>query len=215
MTQENAVSLKLPTFWTSQPEVWFAQTEAQFALRGITADETKYYYVIAALDQPTATRLLDLISNPPTDDKYGALKTRLTDTFGLSKQERASRLLHFRPLGDSKPSTLMDEMLALLGDHPPCLLFNQLFLERLPADIRIQLVDAKIEDHRALAKRADALWECRDASMESNAVHRPPSTDGKQLGKNFCFYHRKFGNAAKQCRPPCSWTSGNERAGRR
>ena len=215
MTQENAVSLKLPTFWTSQPEVWFAQAEAQFALRGITADETKYYYVIAALDQPTATRLLDLISSPPTNDKYRALKTRLTDTFGLSKQERASRLLHFRPLGDSKPSTLMDEMLALLGDHPPCLLFNQLFLERLPADIRIQLVDSKIEDLRALAKRADALWECRDASMESNAVHRPPPTDGKQLGKTFCFYHRKFGNAAKQCRPPCSWTSGNGRAGRR
>jgi hypothetical protein len=51
------------------------------------------------------------------------------DTFGLSKWERASRLLH---LGDSKPSALMDEMLALLGEHPPCFLFEQLFLERLP-----------------------------------------------------------------------------------
>ena len=39
----------------------------------------------------------------------------------------------------------MDEMLALLGDHPPCLLFKQLFLERLPEDIRIQLVDAEFE----------------------------------------------------------------------
>ena len=132
--------------------------------------------------------MFDLISSPPTDDNYGALRTRLTDTFGLSEQERASRLLHFRPLGDSKPSTLMDEMLAFLGDHPPCLLFNQLFLECLPADIRIQLVDAKIEDHRALAKLADVLWECRDASMESNAVHKPPPTDRKQLSKTFCFY---------------------------
>ena len=59
------VSLKLPTFWTSQPEVWFTQAEAQFRLRKITADETKYFYVVAALDQPTATRLLDLISRPP------------------------------------------------------------------------------------------------------------------------------------------------------
>ena len=125
MAIENAVALKLPTFWTSQPEVWFAQAEAQFVLRGITADETKYYYVIAALDQPTATRLLDLISSPPTDDKYSTLKTRLTDTFGLSKQERASRLLHFRLLGDSKPSTLMDEMLGLLGDHPPASCLNR------------------------------------------------------------------------------------------
>ena len=105
MTEVNAVSLKLPIFYTSPPEVWFFQAEAQFAPGGITADETKYYYVIATHDQPTVTRLLDLISRPPTDDKHGALKTRLTDTFGLSKQERASSLLHFRPLGDSKPST--------------------------------------------------------------------------------------------------------------
>ena len=73
----------------------------------------------------------------------------------------------------------MDEILGLLGDHPPCLLFNQLFLERLPADIRIQLVDANIEDHRALAKCADALWECHDASMKSNAVHRQNTAGGK------------------------------------
>ena len=48
--QQNAVSLKLPAFWTSQPKVWFQQSEAQFAWRNITADDTKYYYVVAALD---------------------------------------------------------------------------------------------------------------------------------------------------------------------
>ena len=119
------------TLWTSQPNIWFAQAKAQFSLRRISADETKYYYVIAALDQQTATRLLDLIRCLPTDNKYATLKGRLIRTFGRSKRERGSRLLHFRPLGDSKPSTLMDEMLGLLHDHPPCLLFKQLFLERL------------------------------------------------------------------------------------
>ena len=158
----DAVSLKLPTFWTSQPQVWFAQAEAQFQLRKITADETMYYYVVSALDQSTATRLLDLISAPPTDNKYKAVKDRLLDTFSLSRRERASRLLHVRPLGDSKPSALMDEMLALLGDHPPCLLFEQLFLERLPEDIRAQLVDSKTADHRELARKADALWTAKD-----------------------------------------------------
>ena len=66
--EEHAVALKLPIFWTAQPDVWFAQ--AQFNLRGITADDTKYYYVVAALDQDTATRVLDLISQPPDDNKY-------------------------------------------------------------------------------------------------------------------------------------------------
>ena len=147
MSEEHAVSLKLPTFWSSQPEVWFAQAEAQFNLRKITADDTKYYYVLAALDQTTATRLLDLISHPPTDDKYTELKTCLIGIFGLSERERASRLLHFRELGDAKLSVLMDETLALLGNHAPCFLFQQIFLERLPEDIRIQLVDTPSDDY--------------------------------------------------------------------
>jgi len=219
MAEEHAVSLKLPTFWTSQPDVWFAQAEAQFSLRGITADDTKYFYVIAALDQQTATRLLDLISRPPADNKYATLKERLITTFGLSKRERASRLLHFRPLGDSKPSALMDEMLGLLGDHPPCLLFEQLFLERLPEDIRIQLVDSKIDDYRELAKRADALWASRDMEANTHAVQRGPLAGQKSRvptptpDNRLCYYHRTFGKAARQCRQPCTW-SGNEKAGR-
>ena len=135
MSEEHAVSLKLPTFWSSQPEVWFAQAEAQLSLRKITADDTKYYFILAALNQRTATCLLDLISHSSADDKYKALKTRLIDMFGLSERDRASRLLHFRELGDTKPSVLMDEMVALLGNHSPCFLFQQLFLERLPEDI--------------------------------------------------------------------------------
>ena len=224
MSTEHAVSLKLPIFWTSQPAVWFAQTEAQFTLRGISADETKYYHVVSVLDQETVTRLLDLISCPPADNKYGTLKSRLIDTFGLSRQERATRLLHLRPLGDSKPSSLMDEMLALLGEHKSCMLFEQLFLERLPEEIRTQLVADKIDDHREMARKADQLWAARDASstpaahsvqrgkpnsrkIKSNTAEESP--DNSQL----CYYHRRFGEAARQCRQPCSW-SGNAKANR-
>jgi hypothetical protein len=135
--------------------------------------------LLAALDKATATRVLDLIHAPPPEGKYKALKDRLLDTFGLSKRERASRLLHSRPLSDSKPSILMDELMALLGDHPPCMLFEQLFLERLLHDIKVQLTDAKFEDHRELAKKADALWAAKDmgagALPSSNANHPNPS----------------------------------------
>ena len=219
MSQENAVSIKLPTFWTSEPHVWFAQAEAQFNIRGITADDTKYYYVLSALDQTTATRLLDLIQRPPTENKYTALKDRLLDTFGLTERERASRLLHFRTLGDSKPSSLMDEMLALLGDHHPCLLFQQLFLERLPEDIRIQLADAKFDDVRQLARRADALWAARDMGTSANAIQRRQplkkraESRSNATASKFCYYHRTFGDSARRCQEPCAW-QGNEQSGR-
>ena len=109
-----------PTFWTSQPEVWCAQAEAQFTLHGISASDTKYFYVLAALNHKTAKRMLDFISHPPAEYKYEEFKDWLIATFRLSRWERASRLLHFLPQGDSKPSALVDEI-GLLGDHPPCL----------------------------------------------------------------------------------------------
>ena len=124
---------------------------------------------------------------------------------------RASHLLHFRPLGDTKPSALMDEMLALLGDHSPCLLFEQLFLERIPDYICIQLVDAKIDDHRQLVKRVDALWSSRDTqSLTALAGQRRPLGGEKHKPKvpdpnRLCYYHRTFGEAARQCREPCTW----------
>ena len=149
---ENAVSLKLPPFWAAEPQVWFAQAEAQFTLLKIVADDTKYFYVLSALDQATASWLKDFISNPPEEDKYEALRARLVETFDLSEPERAPLLLHFRALGDTKPSTLMDEMLALLGNHPPCFLFRQLFRECLPEDMRAQLIDADIHDSWQLAR---------------------------------------------------------------
>ena len=50
----HAVALKLPEFWADNAHVWFAQTEAQFATKGITCRETKFYFSIAALDRADA-----------------------------------------------------------------------------------------------------------------------------------------------------------------
>ena len=109
-----AVTLKLPTFWTTCPLAWFAQTEAQFSLRNISSDDTKYYYVVAALDANTAMRALSIISSPPAEQKYELLKSFLTSAFGLSEPQRANALLDLTGLGDRKPSELMDSMLTLL-----------------------------------------------------------------------------------------------------
>ena len=80
-----AVALKLLTFWTTCPLAWFAQTEAQFALRNLSSDDTKYFHVVAALDSQTATRALSVIASPPLTNKFEALKTFLYSAFGLPK----------------------------------------------------------------------------------------------------------------------------------
>ncbi|XP_062898548.1 synaptonemal complex protein 1 [Mobula hypostoma] len=158
---QNAVSLKLPTFWTTQPLVWFEQAEAQFQVRQIASDATKYYYMVGTLDQETADRVIDFLRQPPATDRYKALKALLIRTFGLSRHERAVWLLHMDDLGGRAPSALMSDMLALAEGHKPYQLFEQIFLEQMPEDIRLLLADEDFRDPRGVAARTDVLWHAK------------------------------------------------------
>lgn len=241
--QVQAVALKLPSFWSAQPAVWFQQAEAQFAVRGITAELTKYYYVIGALDQTTAGRLVDFLETPPTDNQYTALKTRLLATYALSRRDRASKILHMDSLGDRRPSVVMDELLSLMGNHSRCLLFEQVFLELLPPAIRIQLSDADFADPRAVAIKADGLWQIQQTINDNIGIHEVNSGEGSKVTvarvqqqrhqrshqpcqkplplsshPQWCFYHNSFGKNARKCQAtasggPCTF-SENSMAGR-
>lgn len=207
------VALKLPTFWTSCPAAWFAQTEAQFALRQITTDETKYFHVVAALDSDTAARSLPIISAPPKVNKYHELKNFLMSTFGLTETERADTLLNINGLGDRKPSELMDSMLVLLGQHKPCILFRQLFLRQLPKSVRLAITNsAHGEDYRALAQEADNLFNALNSTTFSASVAQtstPTPTgnhtcwDENNEMNSICYYHRRFGSKARKCSESC------------
>ena len=222
--------IKLPEFWESSPATWFAQTEAQFALRGITDDAAKYYHVVSALGSSTALRVESLIVSPPRAAKYDALKSHLLKTFQLSDAERADHLFSLQGLGDNKPSELMDRMLNLMGSNKPDFLFIHLFLRQLPAQVRAALANTKITDCRALAAEADKFFlagqqQCAAALLPALPPSPPVHTStvsvaaaaprqGRDTG--LCYYHARFGPNAKRCRPPCSFgASGNARAGAR
>ena len=99
LPETNAVSLKLPIFWPKDPIIWFAQTEAHFNARNITAEQTKFIYWVTSLDQDTALRVKDLLLTGPTSNPYTILKTRLIEIFTLSLGDRANKLLSIKSLG--------------------------------------------------------------------------------------------------------------------
>lgn len=229
---QQPVSLELSTFCASLPKVWFIQAEAQFHIHHITTDLTKYLCVVCALDQETTRRLIHYLRQPPADNKYEGIKTLLLRTFCLSRRERAARLLHMGGLGDRKPSVLMGEMLALMDGHKTCLLFDLLFLEQMPMDIRLLLVDDDFTDPHRLAAHADVLWQALHLQQGGAAISRvaavprqviravpastegvavPSATNGARKDK-WCYYHQRWGSEAHRCRPPCMHP-GNASAG--
>ena len=143
--------------------------------------------------------------------------------FDLSQQERAARLLNMPGLGDRKPSALMDDMLALLGNHTSCFLFTYLFLQHLPKDVRTILAGENIDDPRTLAQRADTFWLARSREPMIARIHArqpPPKQNNSRQQKSapdqvgLCFYHRRFGDKAHRCVSPCNHAK-NLPAGRR
>ena len=224
----HSVGLKLHVFWADHPCVRLQQAEAQFAVQNVTADNTKYHYVVAPLDQATALRVIDVLEDPPQHNKYDNLKRRLTYIFGLSWGQRADQLfdIGLHSLGDRRPSQLMDEMLALLGSHKPCMLFECIFLRCMSEDIRLQLATSRFDDLWALAKTAAEFWQAKEQSAvvfasnthaKRSATRKPATTtssgESPARDRNVCFYHQRFGDAARKCVQPCAF-AGNDRAGR-
>jgi len=126
-------------------------TGIQFNIRGVSSDDdTKYYYVIAALDQDTAAHLLNTLQNPPENNKYSSLKTQLLRTYEFLHRKRAAILLDITSLRNCKPLAILTEMRALSSGHTNCMLFDELFLCALQHDIRLQLAEEDFLDN----------WDC-------------------------------------------------------
>ena len=166
-----AVSVKLPPYWPSDPYVWFAQVEAQFATKHFTAEATKYSYVVAALTPDIAQEVHDILLAPPADNPYKTLREELIKRTSATEQKRLQQLLNEEVLGDRKPTQFLRHMRKLLGDRVlDESIIRQLFLQRLPSNV--QMVLASTADKMKL----EPLAELADKIMDV-AFHQQPAVN--------------------------------------
>ena len=104
MTEEEAtattyaISLKLPDFWPSDPELWFAPK--------ITQEQTKFAHVVRLLPARYASEVRDIILRPP-EQSYKAIKKELQKRVCMSRRHQLQQVLPTEDLGDRKPSQLL------------------------------------------------------------------------------------------------------------
>lgn len=174
--EASAVSVKIPPFWTDRPEIWFYTVEAQFKIAGITAEETKFNYLVAQLDPKFVENIWDIIkdTNP---NKYTAAKERLTSIFKESENARIKRLLTGVELGDQKPSQLLRKMRTLC-DHNDVSdkILRTLWLEKMPKTVQNILIvsDENLDKLTAMADKIVEMtpsMELASASQEATPHH--------------------------------------------
>ncbi|CAN7952147.1 unnamed protein product, partial [Ixodes pacificus] len=216
-------------FWAKNPRAWFSQVEAQFHLRHITTQLSRYYHVVSALPPELADELGDILAVPPPDDAFDHLKRTILARKTESETSRLHQLLNTEELGDRRPSQLLHRMRQLLGEQASDTsnpILRELFLHRLPQGMRMALAPAadlsressvvdtshQYSSTRTLEARIDALT-ASVAALSTRSRPRKPrrrrssrrrSSSQRREGDT-CWYHQTFGSRARKCEQPCNW----------
>jgi hypothetical protein len=227
-------SVRLPDFWVSDPNMWFAQAEAAFRRAGVASSIVRYDYMLMKLPEDVLRSVRDLVQavTDDTPDAYEQLKYRLLSSYGMSKWQLAGRIIDYAVAPDARPSSLLDGMLSLLptGEQPG-VIFMALFLKKLPQDVRDHLCSRNFDSVRDMAIFADQMWDakgqlgvsyggCHRLQVAERGCRRSKSpgrgkmrqTPGGGVG-DLCYYHATYAERAHKCRPPCSWTGNAPAAG--
>lgn len=174
---------KLPVFWSNMPDVWFIQVEQIFSINRITSDVSKYRHVVAVLPQEAMGNVVDLLRNPPNENKYEMLKEALISRHSMSENKKLEELLSSSEMGDRSPSSFYREMENLTGNSNFVnqSLLKKLWLRKLPENIKLAVTCYNVEEVTELLAMADRLWETTQSSRISEIKSNNSSTKEDKL----------------------------------
>lgn len=205
----NTVQIKIPPFWKADPALWFIQIEAQFATANIRADLSKYNQIVGKLDPDTLTAVSDIVKNPPAQNKYQALKNRLTNDFKESDRKKLKTLFSDLSLNEDKPSTLLrkmkDKSCDMIGDD----LLLELWSNRLPHQIQ-GILACSIEPLAQQVIMADKIYETMDSTSIQALSKEHPQFDG-DLAQKICQLEAKVDSLNRDIKRARSRTSSSRR----
>ncbi|XP_025836388.1 uncharacterized protein LOC112906452 [Agrilus planipennis] len=184
MAQDNSpqidrVSVRLPAFMPAEPELWFAIVERNFEVSGVSAETTKFGYILSALDPKHVIEVKDIALSPPSHEPYKKLKEELIKRLSSSQEERTRRLLEHEAIGDRKPSQFLRHLRDLGGSAVSESVVRTLWLGRLPSSLQAILATQKNSSLDQVADLADAVHEATKITTPCIAETQSPSLEAQ------------------------------------
>lgn len=222
----NHVSIKMPQFMSSSVSGWFQILEAQFHLKSIKSEETKFFHLIAALPP-------DLISKLPAaqlqNQKYSEIKDAVIATHEKTKPELFDKLISKTKL-TGRPSHYLQELNSIaakvgVGDD----LIRHRFIDSLPPNISPVLATQKTLTLQQLGTLADEISpflenqafhvktstsKNTNSSYHKNTSSNTPKRNTNHPGlqpfsedqrQKICRGHIFFAEKSRTCKPWCRW----------
>lgn len=166
ITTNNVCTVKLPSFWTTNPNLWFKQVEAYFNLTNISRSQTKYFNVLHVLSEEVTNSVADIIVNIPDTEPYETLKRALIDRHSPSQESKIRQLLTSTEIGDRKPGEFFRYLQSLAT---PCITDNDIvkhiWIQKLPQSLRIPMLTNHDQTAQGLIATADKIWEATTGNI--------------------------------------------------
>ena len=151
-------SFHLPAFQSKDVRLWFLQAEATFRMNNVKDQQTMFDSVITALDVNAATDIADILTHPPDEEPYDALKKALVDRLAVSNAARIKRVLSNLSIGDRSPSAHLRRLRSEAGNNFSDAVLKTIWLDALPADVKL-VVSGLDLDLDKLAATADRVHD--------------------------------------------------------
>lgn len=189
LAAERANLCALPAFDGDRPAAWFGHLDAVFEANRISRSRTKFWQAASKIPAACWDTYTDIQATANTaDDPYGALKERLTESYGITPQQKMDAFIN-PSLGCDKPSVLLARMYAMKPDQHD--LLHALFLQALPAHCVEAALSTKWEGRQQLGKLCDDIWARKGGAAGAHAAlaaaaYRPtsPGRHGSSPGRS-------------------------------
>ncbi|XP_022172654.1 uncharacterized protein LOC111035373 [Myzus persicae] len=231
---EALAGVRLPAFWKQSPEYWFIHAESIFTTHRVNNLNTRVHFLVGALDEDGVRTVGDLLG---PNASYDSLRTRLISAYGQPKSVRFRELVRPGGMGDRRPSQLLRDMRSVMPDGFGEDALKEFWLQKLPANIvaiisgfegsldsiatRADRVMEAANSHNIDAVAKDPIAEltnvvsslAQQVQSMAKVVFAPQQSDRPstqwtaQLATDLCYFHERFSNNARKCRPPCNFKS--------